>query len=129
MKVILKDKEFEVIQVVGESAYIENFNRDVLAFHFEKGKYSFDELDEAFSNVENTSKIKLVEEEKEYIHDDYSIKVSVGTENVLIQNGNSNTQDTFKERIVVKLAKLNYAEKQLKSQQEQIDELMKLVKK
>ena len=125
-KIILKDNsEINCISIFRQNMFIKGSSRDSLTFNFENGDYSIDDLINKFNNENNTSTIKVIslEDEKEYLHFDYSIFNSVIVEDSII---NKETNDSAEETITlikITMGQLSYSEKIQKQQSEQIDDL------
>ena len=104
--------ELDAIQVNGSRRYFQGAQRDSLEFVFEKGVYSFDDLDEYFSNKSKTSKITLIDDaQNQYIYDDYVIRVSMSLTPVVVEPATSTTPEVTEERYSIVMAQQTYTEK------------------
>lgn len=126
MKVILNNgTELDAIVVNGSSRYFQGVNRDSIEFQLPKAlPITFDELDALFSNPLNTSKIKIATDTAEYIHDNYSLKVSIGLIPVVIQSATDTQEEVVEERYSVVMAQKTYKEIQMDSLVETVDVLV-----
>lgn len=130
MKVILNNgTELEVIVVNGSSKQFQGANRDSLEFQFAKAiPQTFEELNTLFSNQNNTNKITLTSDTASYIHDNYSLKVSMGLIPVTLAIATDTTPEITEERYSIIMAQKSYKEielenlnKQLATTQEAVD--------
>ncbi len=70
-----------------------------LEFQFAKTiPQTFEELDELFSNPDNTSKITLNEGETSYIHDNYTLKVQMALIPVIVTPATDSSPEVVEER-------------------------------
>lgn len=113
MKVkFLDGLELDVIQVNGSRRYFQGAQRDSLEFVFEKGVYSFDDLDEYFANKSKTRKITLIDDaQNQYAYDDYVLKASMALTPIVVQPATSTTPEVTEERISVTMVQQTYLEK------------------
>lgn len=104
--------ELDVIQVNGSKRYFQGAQRDSLEFVFEKGAYSFDDLDAYFADKNKTRKITLIDDaHNQYVYDDYVIRVSMSLTPVVVEPATSTTPEVTEERISVIMAQQTYMEK------------------
>ncbi|QIB68651.1 hypothetical protein Ami103574_04645 [Aminipila butyrica] len=127
MKIKLNDNtRLNVILVNGKSTYFQGANRDSLEFVFKKGDYPFDELDALFADSEKVKKIiiqsdttateaegKPVETPTEHIYDDYSLRVGMKMEPVVLSPATSTTPEITEERVMITMAQLTLIERKL----------------
>lgn len=113
MKVkFLDGLELDAIQVNGSRRYFQGAQRDSLEFVFEKGLYSFDDLDEYFANKSKTSKITLIDDaQNQYAYDDYVLRASMVLTPIVVQPATSTTPEVTEERISVTMVQQTYLEK------------------
>lgn len=124
MKIILKDNtELEAIKVDGTNVYTQGQSRDSLQIHFEKGKYSFDELDKLFSDEGKTETLVIENGEEKYLHSDYILKTSIELKPVVVESATTESEEVTEERVVVTMAQISYAEKTIKKLQKEDTEL------
>lgn len=126
MKVILNNgTELQGIVANGSTRHFQGASRDSIEFQLPKTlPVTFDELDALFSNSLNTSKIKIATDTAEYIHDNYSLKVSIGLIPVVIQSATDTQEEVVEERYSVVMAQKTYKEIQLDSLVETVDVLV-----
>lgn len=126
MKVILNNgTELQGIVANGSTRHFQGASRDSIEFQLPKTlPITFDELDGLFSNPMNTSKIKIATDTAEYIHDNYSLKVSIGLIPVVIQSATDTQEEVVEERYSVVMAQKTYKEIQLESLVETVDVLV-----
>ncbi|QHI72907.1 hypothetical protein [Aminipila terrae] len=127
MKIKLNDNtELNVICINGKSTYFQGANRDSLEFVFKKGDYPFDQLDKLFADATKTKKIsvidtvtttdkdgKTVETPTEHVYDNYSLRVSMKMEPVIITPATSTEPEVTEERVMVTMGQLTLIEKKL----------------
>lgn len=105
--------QLNVITVNGSSRFFQGQNRDSLEIQVAKTETTFDELDNLFANNENTSKIKLMNENQEFIYNDYTLRVEMSLKPIVISQSTSTEQEVTEERYSIVLAQKTYIEKQL----------------
>lgn len=104
--------ELNVIQVNGSRRYFQGAQRDSLEFVFEKGVYSFDDLDAYFADKNKTRKITLIDDtHNQYVYDDYVIRVSMSLTPVVVEPATSTTPEVTEERYSIVMAQQTYTEK------------------
>lgn len=115
MQIKLADNSLlEAIQVNGSNIYYQNANRDSLEFVFNKASYDLNTIDNIFSNQNKLKVITLISDDgSEHIYNDYVLKVSIRTEVVVIEKGDSTKPDVTEERVFAKVAQQTYIEKML----------------
>ena len=117
--------ELQGIVANGSTRHFQGANRDSIEFQLPKTlPITFDELDGLFSNPLNTSKIKIITDTAEYIHDNYSLKVSIGLIPVVIQAATDTQEEVVEERYSVVMAQKTYKEIQMDSLVETVDVLV-----
>lgn len=116
-------------------------SRDSLGLHFAKADYTFEQLNNIFSDTSKISKIDILytemvqgtdaegeptntEVEKADSYTDYTLKISVALESVETVIATASTPAVTEERWVVRLAQVTYLEKQQQLQQEQLDAVL-----
>lgn len=125
MKVILNNgTELEAIQVNGQSRYFQGANRDSLEFQFAKDAVTFEQLDMLFAEPENTKQITLQQGEEIYLHENYSMRVSMGLAPVVITPTTDTAPEVAEERYSVVMAQKTYVETQQQALQETVDMLV-----
>lgn len=127
MKIKLNDNtELNVICINGKSTYSQGANRDSLEFVLKKGDYPFDQLDSLFADANKTKKItvkdtamttdtagKTVETPTEHVYDNYSLRVGMKMEPVIITPATSTEPEVTEERVMVTMGQLTLIEKKL----------------
>jgi len=123
MKVILNNGTELTAEVVnGSTRHFQGASRDSLEFQFLKAiPQTFGELDTLFSNSENTSKVTLDNNGTAYVHDNYTLKVSMGLIPVEIAKATDTTDAIFEERYTVVMAQKTYAEMEIEALQKSVD--------
>lgn len=117
--------ELQGIVANGSTRHFQGASRDSIEFQLPKTlPITFEELDGLFSNPLNTSKITLVNGEGAYIHDNYSLKVSIGLIPVVIQSATDTQEEVVEERYSVVMAQKTYKEIQMDSLVETVDMLV-----
>lgn len=117
--------ELQGIVANGSARHFQGANRDSIEFQLPKTlPITFDELDGLFSNPMNTSKIKIATDTAEYIHDNYSLKVSIGLIPVMIQTATDTQEEVVEERYSVVMAQKTYKEIQMDSLVKTVDVLV-----
>ncbi|QOX63659.1 hypothetical protein FRZ06_10000 [Anoxybacterium hadale] len=125
MKVILNNgAELDAILVNGQTRYFQGANRDSLEFQFSKDAVAFDHLDTLFIEPENTKRITLQQGEKTYLHENYTLRVSMGLAPVVITPATGTEPEVIEERYSVVMAQKTYAELLLEAMQETVDILV-----
>lgn len=130
-KIKLNDNtELNVIMINGKKVYHQGQNRDALEFVFNKGDYTFDELDALFADSNKTNKITVTGTEMQttvnengeevqtetpvqYIYDNYSMRVNMEMKPVIIIPATSTEAEVTEERVMITMAQLTLIEKKL----------------
>jgi len=102
--------------------------RDCLIFLFDPETISMDEAGKLFC-ADNCSTIKIVDEEGEYLHSNYTIQLEIGRSIKEIalygtMAGSEQAGFDMSNRVYVKMAQSTMAERQLERQQEVLDALL-----
>jgi len=122
MKVILNNgTALNAILVNGQNRYFQGANRDSLEFQFAKDAVTFDQLDTLFAAPENTKRITLQQGEKTYLHENYSLRVSLNLAPVMITPATGTEPEVTEERYSVVMAQKSYVELQQEALQEAVD--------
>lgn len=116
--------ELEAIQINGYTHYFQGQNRDSLEFQFSKETVSFDDLNIIFKEAENTKTITLIRGDEIYLHENYSLRVSLSLSPVIIVPATSTDTEVTEERYSVVMAQKTYAELQQEALQETVDILV-----
>lgn len=118
------DTELEAILVNGQTRYFQGASRDSLEFQFAKAAVTFDQLDALFSEPENTKRITLQQGEEVYLHENYSLRVSLSIAPVVVTPATDTEPGVTEERYSVVMAQKTYAELQQEALQETVDILV-----
>jgi len=119
MKIKLNDgTELNIIQVNGSQRHFQGANRDSLEYVFKKDGYAFDSLDALFADKTKACKVTIVDDMDiespiTSVYDDYSLRISMSLQPVVITPATSEAQEVTEERISVVMGQLTYIEKQL----------------
>ena len=103
--------ELNALGVTGEKQNIQGFRRDVLSFML-PASVSLDEMDSIFTE-ENCKSITLINGETEHIHNNYTIRVELKREPVLVTPATETSSEVYETRVTVSMAQMTYAELQL----------------
>lgn len=119
MQVRLNDGTvLNAIVVYGRREHFQGTNRDTLEFHFSPDEVTFSELETLFGDESKTSKIIIVDENEENLHEHYVIRKSLSLKQVEIAPGDAETPPQYESRFVVEMAQLTYSERQQQNLQE-----------
>ena len=105
--------ELDVIQVNGSSIFYQNATRDSLEFVFNKQQYDLNTIDNVFSDADKVRTITIEDEQGQHVYNDYVLKVSIRSERIIIEKGDSTKPDVTEERVFAKVAQQTYIEKLL----------------
>ena len=117
MKVIFTNgTELEYIEAIETSTFYDNATRRMLEFKIEKDAISLSTLNDILSNEENLVQLHLVNEEEnaENYYNDYQIKMELSVKTVPTGEFDESGEEVRAERVIFKLGKLTYVEKQLR---------------
>lgn len=125
MKIRLNNgNEYDILVVNGFKQYFQGAERDVLDIQFEKNKYSFNELEECFSDENNVSRIYIIDDEQnEYLYTNYTLRIKMGIVNIM-NNVSSDSQGNIDERMSIQLAQKTYQEIMLSELRQTVDMLV-----
>lgn len=115
--------ELTSLGVKGEKLNIQGARRDVLSFLFPENT-SLDELDSIFTG-ENCKSISLIKDETEYIHNNYTIRVELKREPVLVTPATESEDAIYENRVTVSMAQTTYQENQIAAMKASMDALLK----
>lgn len=113
MKITLANgTELEVLKVDGGKRFVQNAQRDVLTFWFDKSTVSFEELDVAFGSTENTERIIIIgDDEAESLHEGYILRLSLSLVPVIVTPETVDAPAVTEERYSVEMAQETYTER------------------
>ena len=113
--------ELPIIAAIAVNAYAQGAQRKAIEIQIVKNAITFDELDTLTGNSANTSKLTLIDGDKQYVHDNYSIRAELAVKAVEITPATDTAPAVTEDRLCVTLAQLTYIEVQQAAQQAQID--------
>lgn len=112
------DTVLNAIVAYGRREHFQGANRDTLEFHFSPDEVTFSELETLFSDESKTSKIIIVDENEENLHEHYVIRKSLSLKQVEIAPETAETPTQYENRYVVEMAQMTYSERQQQELQE-----------
>lgn len=115
--------ELNALGVKGEKQNIQGFRRDVLSFML-PASVSLDEMDSIFTE-ENCKSITLINGETEHIHNNYTIRVELKREPVLVTPATETSSEVYETRVTVSMAQTTYQENQIAAMKASMDALLK----
>lgn len=115
--------ELNALGVTGEKQNIQGFRRDVLLFML-PASVSLDEMDSIFTE-ENCKSITLINGETEHIHNNYTIRVELKREPVLVTPATETSSEVYETRVTVSMAQTTYQENQIAAMKASMDALLK----
>ena len=113
----------DVLAVNGKSTYFQGAQRDSLEIQIAKDKIAFDALDALTGNNANTAHLTLSDGDKQYVHDNYSLRASLALRPVEITPATADSPAVTEDRLVVTLAQKTYAELQAEQTAAAVDAL------
>lgn len=102
----------DVLLVNGKSIYHQGASRDSLEIQLAKSAIAFDALDVLTGSAANTGKLTIIDGDKQYVHDNYSIRTELALRPVEITPATSESPAVTEDRLCVTLAQLTYTELQ-----------------
>lgn len=125
MKVNLNNgTELEAIVVNGSTRHFQGASRDSLEFQFASNSVTFEQLDTLFAQESNTSRITLVNGETSYLHENYSLRVSMGFAPIVVAIATDTTAEVTENRFTVVMAQKTYKEIQSDALRDTVDVLV-----
>ena len=125
MKVILNNgTELDAIVVNGSSRHFQGANRDSLEFQFASNSVTFEQLDTLFAQENNTNRIALQNGEISYLHENYSLRVSMGFAPVVSAIATDTAPEIIENRFTVVMAQKTYKEIQSDALRDTVDVLV-----
>lgn len=107
----------------GQSTFFQGANRDSLEIQLAKDATTFDALDKLTADAANTQKLTFIDGDKQYVHDNYCLRVSLALKTVVTAAATSTTPEQTEDRLCVTLAQKTYAELQIAQLQSSVDAL------
>ena len=113
MKITLANgTKLEAIKVDGGKRFVQNAQRDVLTFWFDKSAVSFEKLDAAFRDAQNTERITIAGDDgTEALHEGYILRLSLALVPVVVTPETANAPAVTEERYSVEMAQETYTER------------------
>ena len=123
MKIILANEiELSPINIMGEKRTVQGAQRDVLSFIFPVDT-SMDELDRLFTE-KNCETIKIVNGDKEYIHNSYTIRTELKREPIEVAKATDAANSIYENRVIVSMGQRTYMETQIAQMQASMNALL-----
>nr|DAQ35652.1 MAG TPA: hypothetical protein [Caudoviricetes sp.] len=113
--------ELPIITALAVNTYAQGAQRKAIEIQMAKDTITFDALDALTSNSANTVKLTLIDGDKQYVHDNYSIRSELAVKAVEITPATDTAPAVTEDRLCVTLAQLTYIETTQTSQQAMID--------
>jgi hypothetical protein len=113
----------DVLSVSGKSTYHQGAQRDALEIQIAKSTTTFDALDTLTGSSSNTGKLTVIDGDKQYEYDNYSIRTEFALKPVTITEATPTTAAVTEDRLCVTLAQLTYAELQIAELQSTVNAL------
>ncbi len=117
----------DALSVEGQGIFYQGANRDSLELQFEKGKYTFDELEALTSDPANTQRLIILDDAGETlgIHEHYTLRTEIAVRSVPIdQPITPDEPPAAEERICIRLAQKTYMEQQMDILRDTVDTLV-----
>jgi hypothetical protein len=113
----------DVLAVKGNPTYFQGAQRDALEIQIGKSKTTFDALDKLTGDPDKTGKLTILDGDKQYQHDNYSLRTELALKPVVTAEATSTTPEQTEDRFCVTLAQKTYAELQVEELQSSVDAL------
>ena len=113
----------DVLAVKGNPTYFQGAQRDALEIQIGKSKTTFDALDKLTGDPAKTVKLTIIDGDKQYQHDNYSLRVSLALKPVVTAEATADTPEQTEDRLCVTLAQTTYQELQIAELQGSVDAL------
>jgi len=115
--------ELPTVTAIAVNAYAQGAQRKAIEIQIAKDVITFGALDALTGNSANTAKLTLIDGDKQYVHDNYSIRAELAVKAVEITPATDTAPAVTEDRLCVTLAQLTYIEVQQAAQQAMIDTL------
>ena len=122
MTVNINGIELNAITVGGSTTHYQGSQRNTLTFYFDD-THSFAQLDTAFTSL-NTARITLADDDGTYLHDNYTMRVSMAYAPYCVSEETDTEPAVFENRYTVVMAQKTYSEQQIESLQDTVDILV-----
>jgi hypothetical protein len=116
--------ELPTITAIAVNTYVQGGQRKAIEIQMDKDAITFDALDALTANSADTAKLTLIDGDKQYVHDNYSIRAELAVKAVEITPATDTAPAVTEDRLCVTLAQLTYLEVTQAAQQAQIDALV-----
>lgn len=134
MKLILNNKiEYNVFSVFGKKKIINDKQRDYLEILIDLENNSIDEINNNFSNKENTKSITLINKnndeieseykEEVYIHNDYVILDEITIKDYVLSKETNEQEAQIKKVICVGLGRITFSEKLMLNNKQDLEDI------
>lgn len=117
----------EALSIDGQSLFYQGMNRDSLELQFEKGRYTFDELEALTANPANTQRLIILDDAGATlgIHEHYTLRKEIAVREVAAEQPiTPDEPPAAEERLCVRLAQKTYVEQQLDILRDTVDTLV-----
>lgn len=113
----------DALAVKGKPTYFQGAQRDSLEIQIDKSKTTFDALDALTGDAGKTAKLTILDGDKQYEHDNYSIRTELALKPVEVTPATTDSPAVTENRFCVTLAQKTYAELQIAELQSSVDAL------
>ena len=116
MKITLANgTALEAIKVDGGKRFVQNAQRDVLTFWFDKNSVNFGKLDVAFGDTQNTERIIITGDDgAKALYEGYILRLSLALVPVVVTPETVNAPAVAEERYSVEMAQETYTERRIR---------------
>ena len=115
MQIKINGNTYEVSSILGKQVYFQGVNRQALEIKFKKDVIPFDELEKLTSDEKNIDKITIIDGEKQYIHDNYSLRTELSIKPIITAPETSDTPEKTEDMICLTLAQKTYLENKIRN--------------
>lgn len=134
MKLILNNKiEYNVFSVFGKKKIINDKQRDYLEILIDLENNSIDEINNNFSNKENTKSITLINKnndeieseykEEIYVHNDYIILDEITIKDYVLSKETNEQEAQMKKVICIGLGRITFSEKLMLNNKQDLEDI------
>lgn len=134
MKLILNNKiEYNVFSVFGKKKIINDKQRDYLEILIDLENNSIDEINNNFSNKENTKSITLINKnndeieseykEEIYVHNDYVILDEITIKDYVLSKETNEQEAQMKKVICIGLGRITFSEKLMLNNKQDLEDI------
>jgi hypothetical protein len=113
----------DVLAVNGNPIVFQGATRDSLEIQIAKDKITFDALDKLTITQTNTAHLTLIDGDKQYVHDNYSLRASLALKPVVTTPATSTAPAVTEDRLCLTLTQKAYQEQQVEQLQSSVDAL------